>query len=84
MHKSWESRWTMARRRFADGAGYTRHCWECKHAKGWTPNVLTGAFAECRLTGRYVKKYCSPDNPCSHLGIECRYETEVDDGATAA
>lgn len=66
-------------RRFTDGAGFTRHCWECVHARRWTPNVLIGTFAECKLTGRYVKKYSSPDNQCSHVGIECDYEEEDDD-----
>lgn len=65
-------------RRFMDGAGFTRHCWECKHARGWTTNVLTGTFAECKLTGRYVKKHSSPDNQCSRVGIGCRYETKED------
>ena len=27
------------------------------------------------LTGRSVFKYTSPNNPCSHVGNECRYET---------
>lgn len=66
-------------KRFTDGAGFTRHCWECVHARGWTPNVLTGTFAKCELTGRYVKKHSSPNNQCSHVGIGCRYDTKEDE-----
>ena len=69
----------MARRPFTDKAGFTRHCWECKHAKGWTPNVFMGPFARCELTGYTVKKHDSPNNQCSHVGIECRYESGLED-----
>lgn len=65
-------------RRFTDGAGYTRHCWECAHAKGWRKGMFSHAdIAKCELTGRVVEKYSSPNNQCSHVGIECEYETGV-------
>ena len=71
----------MARhRRFTDGAGYTRHCWECVHAKGW--RLEKGTYdmnhADCELTGRVVNKYDSPNNQCCHLPVGCEYETEED------
>jgi len=56
-------------RRFTDGAGYTRHCWECEHADKWY-----FGFAECKMTGTRVGKYDSPDNQCSHLPIGCSYD----------
>lgn len=66
----------MPRRRFADAAGYTRHCWECRHARGWgKEETIDGPCGTCELTGRPVFKYTSPNNPCSHVGNECRYET---------
>ena len=71
----------MARhRRFMDGAGFTRHCWECKHANGWCRHEtsIDGNVATCELTGKTVGKYDSPNNQCSHVGIGCRYETEED------
>lgn len=61
-------------RRFTDGAGFTRHCWECSHAKQWTPNVIIGPFGWCELTGRSVGKCDSPNNQCSHVGPECDYK----------
>ena len=63
-------------RRFSDAAGYTRHCWECAHAKGWRKGMFSKAdIAKCELNGRIVEKYNSPNNQCSHLGPECDYET---------
>lgn len=62
-------------RRFIDGAGYTRHCWECRHARGWHKGKFSHAdVAVCELTGRGVEKYHSPNNQCSNVGIECNYE----------
>ena len=61
-------------RRFADLAGFTSHCWECAHAKGWADDM-----AACEATGRFVYKFDSPNNQCSHLPTGCRYETEEDD-----
>lgn len=58
-------------RRFTDLAGFTRHCWECAHAKGWADDM-----AACEATGRFVYKFDSPNNQCSHVGIECDYEEE--------
>lgn len=60
---------------FTDLAGFTRHCWECEHAKGWR----NGAFgvvciAKCELTGLMVEKYDSPDNQNTHLPIGCSYD----------
>lgn len=63
----------MARRkRFCDGAGYTQHCWECIHAKGWCKGqAIAGAgddLATCDIDGRRVGKYDSPNNPSSIAG----------------
>ena len=58
---------------FADKAGYTRHCWECVHAVGWVRD-LSGYYARCEVTNQCVNRYDSPNNPCCHLPIECRYE----------
>lgn len=63
-------------RRFTDSAGFTRHCWECSHAKQWTPNVISGPFGWCELTGRSVGKFDSPNNQCSHVGPECDYKED--------
>ena len=64
------------RKRFTDAAGYTRHCWECVHAKDWRKetNVIGDDIADCELTGRVVRKYASPNNPCSLIPKECDYE----------
>jgi len=35
-------------------------------------------MAACEATGRFVYKFDSPNNQCSHLPTECRYEMEVD------
>lgn len=69
-------------RSFTDSAGYTRHCWECKHAKGWRLKKHSADInlADCEQTGWVVKKFDSPDNPSSWMPTGCRYETEVDDG----
>ena len=61
-------------RPFSDGAGYTRHCWECANATGWgqscgsrvynatsTPNPFVGT---CSIDGSVVDKFDSPNNPC--------------------
>ena len=67
----------MTRKRFADNAGFTCHCWECIHSRDWhrvdSIDVQEGV---CELTGRTVGKYDCPNNICSHVGPECRYETE--------
>lgn len=65
----------MSRKRFADTAGFTRHCWECKHAKDWEERSITGYWGTCELTGIRVGKYDSPNNLCSHLPSGCDYET---------
>ena len=66
------------RRRFTDGAGFTRHCWECIHAKGWRKGMFSKAdIAKCELTGMIVTKHDSPNNQSSRVGIECEYETKV-------
>ena len=66
----------MSRHRpFTDGAGFTRHCWECDHAKGWHKGKLSGAdIAVCELTGQGVSKMHSPNNQCSHLPAGCEYK----------
>ena len=56
-------------RRFTDGAGYTRHCWECTHATDWRKQLDVVDMADCELTGRRVLKYYSPNNQCCHVGI---------------
>jgi hypothetical protein len=60
----------MSRRRFTDAAGYTIHCWECVHSTEWK-----NGCSRCELTHRVVFKADSPNNQCSHVGNECRYET---------
>ena len=57
----------MARRPFADGAGYMRHCWE--RAAGIGTHV-----ALCERTGMYACKHDSPHNPQTPTGDECEYE----------
>jgi len=65
-------------RRFTDNAGYMRHCWECVHAKGWRRGAFSWVYvAKCELTGRRVYKLDSPNNQCSHVGIECEYEMRM-------
>lgn len=61
-------------RRFTDGAGFTRHCWECVHAKDWMERSVTGYWGTCELTGRYVGKTDSPNNQCSRLPTTCEYD----------
>lgn len=64
----------MPRRRFSDAAGYTRHCWECRHAKDWEKRSVTGYWGTCELTGIRVGKYDSPNNPCSRTPNACNYD----------
>ena len=66
----------MARHRpFTDGAGFTRHCWECAHARGWRKGQFSKAdIAMCELTHHVVEKFGSPDNQCSHVGVGCEYQ----------
>ena len=66
----------MPRRRFSDAAGYTRHCLECRHAKGWCRHKtsIDGNVATCELTGAKVGKYDSPNNPCSRTPNGCDYD----------
>lgn len=47
-------------RRFADGAGFTRHCWECANASGWD-----GKDGHCEAYDMAVTRYDSPNNVCS-------------------
>lgn len=62
-------------RRFCDGAGYTRHCWECRHATGWHKvDTIDGRSATCEVTGLAVGKYDSPNNPSCDLPLDCDYE----------
>ena len=55
----------MRRRRFADRAGYTRHCWECLRSKGWQQDV-----GWCGRHGMLVGKYDSPAN-CASVAAKC-------------
>jgi hypothetical protein len=64
----------MSRRRFTDRAGYTRHCWECKHAKNWRTDTSDQKIADCELTGETVEKTDSPNNLYSRLPVTCSYE----------
>ena len=69
----------MARKPFTDTAGYTRHCWECVHAKNWRKGLtfggkIDGNIADCELLDWGVGKYESPDNPCCHMPAACNYE----------
>lgn len=63
-------------RRFTDGAGFTRHCWECRKSALWgetlVPVALLGGYdrtsptkGTCKVTGMVVDKTDSPNNPCS-------------------
>ncbi len=68
------------RKRFTDTAGFTRHCWECIHAKNWRKGFtfggkIDGNVADCELTKVSVGKFDSPNNQCSQLPITCNYET---------
>ena len=65
-------------RRFSDSAGFTRHCWECVHAKDWETRSVTGDWATCELTGRHVGKCDSPNNICSRLPAGCEYDDGMD------
>lgn len=51
----------MSHKRFMDGAGFTRHCWECVHSHDWN-----GHIGFCDVNGRCVSKY---DNPYNYLTI---------------
>lgn len=63
--------------RFADGAGYTRHCWECIHAEGWNRDRFMNAWvASCPELGDYVGQFDSPNNQSSNAA-GC---THYDDG----
>lgn len=66
-------------KRFADRAGYTRHCWECVHAKGWQMGYGYNVIARCEMTDGLVGKYDSPYNPCCHLDCGSYYDGS-DDG----
>jgi len=69
-------------RRFAD-SNYTRHCWECIHAKDWHKGqAIAGEgddWATCDVDGRRVGKYDSPNNPSSIAG-GCWHYDDVEVG----
>ena len=68
----------MTRKRFADNAGFTRHCWECIHSGGWhRVDSIEVQEGVCELTGRRIGKYDSPNNQVSHLPIECSYKEDA-------
>ena len=52
-------------RRFTDGAGFTRHCWECSNATDWD-----GKDGWCAAYDMPVTRYDSPNNVCS-VGRKC-------------
>ncbi len=60
-------------KRFCDGAGYTRHCWECANATNWD-----GANAWCAANDMDVNKYDSPNNTCSKART-CNSYREIGD-----
>ena len=67
-------------RRFTDTAGYTRHCWECVHAKDWRETRgIGGPCAICEITGVAVSKYDSPNNPCC---VDTKGCGSYDDGSS--
>lgn len=47
-------------RRFTDGAGFTRHCWECANATDWR-----GKDGRCTAYDMSVTRYDSQNNTCS-------------------
>ena len=65
-------------KRFADNAGYTRHCWECIHATDWRKGLYNVPIATCELSGKNMEKFDSPDNPSRWMPRKCRYETKED------
>lgn len=69
----------MARhKRFCDGAGFTQHCWECKHATKWHKvNTIDGHEANCEVYGIKIGKFDSPNNGCSKARDCYDYESEV-------
>ena len=63
-------------RRFADGAGFTRHCWECSNATDWD-----GKDGWCAAYDMHVTRYDSPNNVCS-VGRKCwNYYVEGEEDA---
>lgn len=62
------------RKRFTDGAGYTRHCWECVHAKDWEC-IFDKFVATCEVHDIAVGKDESPDH--SYDALWCK---SYDDG----
>jgi hypothetical protein len=71
----------MARKRFTDGAGFTRHCWECVHAKDWHKGFGYIPTATCEVYGITVERTDSPNNCCTYVGKICY---SYDDGKGAS
>ena len=65
--------------RFADGAGYTRHCWECIHAEHWKRDDFGRWMADCPVLDKHVEQFDSPNNGSSKAA-ECM---DYDDGKGA-
>ena len=59
--------------RFTDGAGFTRHCWECANATDWN-----GKGGWCSANDTPINRYDSPSNICSKAR-RCWSYREVDD-----
>lgn len=57
-------------RRFADGAGFTQHCWECIHAKDWHEDLMV-KYAICEVYGICVEREDSPNNGSNYIGKIC-------------
>lgn len=66
------------RKRFADGAGFTRHCWECAHSHEWKRTAVVGGDwrGSCAVTGEPVSRFDSPHNLLSRLPASCDYWME--------
>lgn len=72
----------MPRKRFTDGAGFTRHCWECVHAKDWHDGLFNTRGATCEVYDIGVDKTDSPNNVSTYVGKICGSyddEKEVDE-----
>ena len=65
------------RKRFTDGAGFTRHCWECVHAKDWRIGYGNTRDATCEVYDVTVEKTDCPNNGSTYIGKICE---SYDDG----
>lgn len=64
-------------RPFTDRAGYTRHCWECRHAQDWHKvNTLDEYEGYCWYRAGVVGRYDSPNNGSTKAGGCVEYTTK--------